>query len=690
MARDAGLSHEGAPGDRTDRTPQPAHAGHGVPAVDGPLPAPSVPMPGDRWVACVGPSPSSLHVVQAAARGAQSLGAAWAALHIRPARMSGGNLDATTAAHLRFAEAHGGEVRIVEADEAAEAVLQFAREWKATHIVIGQSRKALRIPWRKGTLVDRVLDQAGDIDVHVVHRSGAAVSAVGTAHEHPRSWSWILPTTTLLLVATVLCQAFHGVRQPDVPRILVYLLAVTITASTQGRVAAIVASVGAVLSFNFFYTEPRFTFEVHDPQYLLTFGVMLAISLLVGGLTASARGHAEASRARERRTDSLYRLSRRLSATSGKQHIVAVAAEHLTTALHGSVCAWTPDSTGVLQPEMPVPADVAAEGRLGVLLDWVRRNDRMAGSGTDVMRQARVLALPLSSPEGVAGVVGVARDVGQGALSPDDRRHLETLVAQVGMALMRDRQSERVHQALAQSEAERTRSTLLSAISHDFRTPLAAIAGAATSLLIPRGAIPAGEVSDLLASIVDSANRLARLVDNLLHLTRLELPGPGLRREWHVIQDLVGCALRTAGPALGSRNIDVLIDGHTPLVHVDGTLLECALVNLLENAAKFSPDAAPIEVRARPSGDTVLLEVADRGPGVPDAERLRVFERFHQGTAATGSSYGGTGLGLAICRAVATSHGGTCWVEDREGGGARFVIALPRSEEPPRDPIEED
>ena len=298
-------------------------------------------------------------------------------------------------------------------------------------------------------------------------------------------------------------------------------------------------------------------------------------------------------------------------------------------------------------------------------------------------RLLKLARSPLAGPHGVVGVLAL-RPIELGRFSsPDQRQLLETLASQVALAIERDRLAEQAQKVLVQAEAERLRATLLSSVSHDLRTPLAAIAGASSSLLESPDPFDPAARRELLQTIFDESNRLALLVDNLLHITRIESGGVSINKQWHPIEEVVGSALGRMKKTLAGRPVETHLPQDLPLVALDGVLMEQVLVNLLENAAKYTPAGSPIDLRAQLEGKHMVLEVADRGPGLSDAERQRVFDKFYRGAAASAGQRG-AGLGLAICRAIVEAHGGRIWEENRPDGGARFLFTIPLEGEQPQ------
>jgi two-component system sensor histidine kinase KdpD len=456
---------------------------------------------------------------------------------------------------------------------------------------------------------------------------------------------------------------------------MVFLLGVVFVAHRYGRGPAVAAAVANVLVFDFFFVPPYLAFTVNDAQYLITFAVMLAVGLLVSMLTIRVRERLEAVQRQERRTAALYRLTQQLSGVVGTVFLVQIAGRQLREIFGGEAVVF------VRRPGEPVElrfgqgTEVAKVPVNAVVAQWVADHDQVAGLGTDTLPNATALLVPLTGSQRTVGAIGVRPDDPQRFLDPEQRRWLETCASLIALAVERDQSVLEAQQAKLRAETEQLRNSLLSSVSHDLRTPLAAMAGAASSLL-DRPPDDAAERRELLQTIVDESRRLARLVDNLLDMTRLEAGAVVANRQWHVIEEIVGSAVHRVQGDLGDRPVTTDVPADLPLVSVDGLLVEQVLVNLLENAARYTPAAGPIEITAREVGSAVEIRVADRGPGLPPGAEERVFEKFYRGTARPDGRRG-VGLGLAICRGIVEAHGGRVTARNRPGGGAEFVITLP-------------
>lgn len=638
----------------------------------------------ERLVVCVGPSPTSARVIRSASRMARSMRAPWTAIHVGTLGAAAGPDERRVSQHLRLAESLGAATAVLPGGDVAEEIVRFARSHGATRIVIGKTGSpSWRSRWRR-SLVDRVIGASGEIDVYVIRGldDGAKDGAPFQRAKPARAWAY-LGAVGALIAATGVAWAFETLGLSEANLVLVYLLGVTAVAAQLGRGPAIFASVGAVLLFNFFFTSPEYSLRVQESGYLFTFAVMLAIGILVSALTARIREQSIGSTERERRTEQLCQLGQELSAATGHLQITAAAEARLSSLLGEEVSILLPDAQGCLRPAWGGAGVLGRDRRILAAAAWAYEHGRMAGAGTDTHADASALCVPLAVPGGVVGVLAVRARDPDVLLLPDRRRLVESFAAQVALALQRDRLAEQVHRTIAQAESEKLRSALLSSVSHDFRSPLAGIAGASSVLLDAGDRIDPEERQGLLQSIYDEAGRLSRLVDNVLHMTMLESGQIVLKREWNLVEDLVGSSLTRLSRQLASHRIETRIPGAMPMVRVDGVLIELALSNLLDNAAKYSPPGSAIEVCARTEAGRVLLEVSDRGPGLTAEEKARASEKFYRGPRWRRDGPRGSGLGLAICDAVARLHGGNLGVEDREGGGSRFFLALPIERQPP-------
>jgi two-component system, OmpR family, sensor histidine kinase KdpD len=638
----------------------------------------------ERLLVCIGPSPTSAKVIRTATRMAAAMHAQWIAVHVEIPDMQQMDEQAQRhlAAHMRLAEQLGAETVTLTGQDVVAEIIDYAQSCNVTKIVIGKTGQTqwYRV-WRR-SLVDRLIARSGDIDVYVI-RGVEDQTPVGNPTITPSiDYRGYIQATAVMVAATAVAWAFHRVGLSDADLIMSLLLGVVYVAARLGRGPAIYASVVAVLLFNFLFTHPYLTFTVTDTKYIFTFGVMFVIGIMISTLTSRIKDQAELSRRRERHTEALYRLSRRLTGTLGIHQLVAVAEEQLSEIFGGEVVIFLPNDQQTLRPTLPYRRAFAESPNEVAVASWVYQRGRLAGVGTDTLPNAQALYLPLVGPEGTVGVLAIRPSQAERLATPEQRQLLETFASQIALALERDRLAEEAQRVLAQAQAEKLRSALLSSVSHDLRTPLAAIAGASSSLLTS-SSLDDKTRRELLQMVYEEAERLSRLVENLLYMTRVESGHMTVHKQWQPLEEVIGTALERLSRHLSTHPVHVEMASDFPFVPFDGILLEQVLMNLLDNATKYAPAGTPIDILARIDAGEALVQVADRGPGLAAEDLGHVFEKFYRGAHTPSTASRGAGLGLAICRAIIQAHGGHIWAENRPGGGACFLFTLPLEGSPP-------
>jgi len=482
----------------------------------------------------------------------------------------------------------------------------------------------------------------------------------------------------IVVVATALCLALRS-RLATIDVAMLLLVGVVAAAARYQRGPALLASALSIAAFDFLFVPPYYTFNVHDTAYYLTFGVMLVVALTMSGLTARIRDQAEASEDRERRTAALYAMDRDLVGARDTRGLVATAVEHLGRAASGT-------ATILLQEELRGPdgrpkwpeGGVFDSMEVRLAATWAYDRGEPAGWSMPRGGEAEALLAPLRTSSGRLGMVVIRPEDPERGLSDAQRDTVLALVELAAGALERRLLAESGERARAEVEAERLRTALLSSLSHDLRTPLASIEGAASSLLEEPGGLPLEIRRELLESILDESRRMTRLVTNLLDMIRVETGTLSVRKSWQPLEEALGVALLRLEERLRGHPVSTRLPSDLPLVPIDELLVEQVFLNLLENAARYTAPGTPIEVSAIPENGFVVVEVADRGPGIPAGEEEAVFGRFYRARGAQAADAGaGAGLGLTICRGIVTAHGGTIWMEGRPGGGARVRFTLP-------------
>jgi len=674
----------------------------------------------ERLLVCVGPSPTTARLLRTARRMSAAFGCEWLAVAVRTSRNEAkpqANRE-QIADHLRLAERLGAETHTLVGDDIAATVLEYARSRNVTKIVVGKTA----LPWWRrmlvGSVVDRLLEESGEIDIYVIRGEqldGPSARPGQKDDSRARSINQLdyAKTAAVVALCALVGAGFQWLRLAETNIVGVFLLGVAFVAVRFGRGPAIMAAVGSVLVFDFCFVPPRFSFAVSDAQYAVTFFVMLVIGLLISTLTARVQRQLQLSRQQEQRTSALFHLTRQLSELVGSDFLVQTAGRQLAEMFSGEIVIYLWDHAPSHKDETPgrprlpgsgSPPNPSGDRRLelrfgqstsiaaqpvnAIVAEWVAERSRIAGFGTDTLPNATALFVPLVGSQRTVGAVGVKPDDASRFLDLEQRRLLETCASLIALAIERDQSVLDAQQALLRAETEQLRNSLLSSVSHDLRTPLAAVAGAATSLMSSGLQLPEAARRELLQSVVDESRRLSRLVDNLLDMTRLESGGVHLNREWHVLEEILGTSLQHVGEQLRAHTVSIRLPADLPLVHVDGVLLEQVFVNLLENAARYTPPGGQVEVTARPVPGGMEIRVADNGPGLPPGSESRLFEKFVRGDAAPSDGRRGVGLGLAICRGIVQAHEGTITAHNRAGGGAEFVITIPNRQCPPEVKLE--
>jgi two-component system sensor histidine kinase KdpD len=634
---------------------------------------------GERILVCIGPNPASARLIRAGRRMATALHADWVVLHVESSRqrLSAADRDALTV-NLRLADQLGARTVTLTADDVVPEILAYARGQNVTRIIAG---KPTHPSWRDrltGSLLDKLIRGSREIDVYVI--TGEVKEWTPVRRERPSfSAGAYLGAGVVVAAAAAMGLAVRPwVSTTDVA--MLFLLAVMVVAARYGTRPSVLASVLGIAVFDFCFVPPYYTFAVARASYLFTFVVMLAVALLISRLAARIRGQAEAAREREQHTAALYLLSRRLAAARDVRELALAIAMQVRETFATPATVLVPDEHGSLEAVAAVGDGVLSEAAVGVAR-WVLEHQQPAGSGTDTLPGADALYLPITASSRAIGVLRVAVRAPRLARDPIARQLLDAIAGQAGMALERGDLVRRSERTRLEIEAERLRTALLSSLSHDLRTPLGAIEGAASTLLESGDAIDAPDRRNLLAAVLDESRRMGRLIANLLEMVKVESGLVEVRKEWQPLEEVVGIALLRLDAQLAGREIHTRLPADLPLVPIDGLLIEQVLINLLDNAVKYTPPGTAIDIAAELGDGAVVVEVADRGPGIPRGEEERVFQKFAR--LADRAAPSGAGLGLTICRGIVTAHGGRIWVEPRPGGGARFRFALPMEGTPP-------
>lgn len=633
----------------------------------------------ERLMVCISPSPLSERLVRTAKRLANELNAEWIALYVETPQSASMSQDKRNrvANILQLAEALGARSYTLSSgrstDSVAQTTIDFAHKNNITKIIAG---KPLRPHWHRflhGSLLDKLIHKNSDIDIYIVTSSDKPAPPVDDnplkLHSPLNRYMW-----GAMLVGIATSVGFIlGRRIEPTNLVMIYLLAVVIAAVYLGRGPAVFVSIFGILIFDFLFIPPYFTFAVSNPQYLITFIGLLGVGFVISQLTAQASEQAQTAREREAETAELYDLSRDLAITADLMPIIQVFKKHLEQTFNRTVA--------VLLLEENVMTVYAVSDNLKLndeeiaVADWVYRHAEPAGRHTNTLPAAQLRYLPLQTSQHVVGVLGVGQSKTiDFDLTPAQRRLMEAFANQGAQAIERA-QLEKTNRkiALLQS-AETLQNALLNSISHDLRTPLVAITGALSALNDNEMKMDEPSRNTLIENARSEADRLNRLVGNLLNMTRIESGAIKLHIEPGDIQDLIGTAIEQLGKRAEKHQIKVNIPDKFPLVPIDFTLMVQVIVNLLENAIKYSPENSTIEISASTNNTQANLQILDRGIGIPPNDLARVFDKFYR--VQRPESISGTGLGLSICKGIIETHGGQIRAFNREGGGTGIKIEL--------------
>ncbi len=642
-------------------------------AIPGPWPA------AERLLVCISASPFSEKLVRSARRLADELNAEWFALHVEVPSSANSTRAARNqlSSNLQLAETLGAKCISLPGQSVTNTVIEYARSHNITKIIAGRALRPRWRDWLQGSLTDQLIRASGPIDVYVVSSSPEAEQTAPTEAEprqkQPRMH--YLAAAGLVIAATAMGYPLSLFLAP-VNLVMLYLAVVMIAAVFLGRKPAILTSLLSVLAFDFFFVAPSLTFAVSDTQYLLTFAGLLIVGIVISTLTTRAGEQAAAAMQRETETAALYELSRDLAVAIDREDILRIVVQHVESTFGRNVVILLPAREADRLEVVAGSANLTLPDEEVAVADWVYRRGAPAGRHTTTLPAAMLRYLPLRTAHGIVGVLGVAApDQPQSHLTPEQRRLMDAYANQAALSLERASLDERARQAEVLQATEKLQTALLNSVSHELRTPLVSITGALSTLLANTGQLDNQMEYALVENAHEEAQRLNRLVGNLLDMTRLEAGTLPMRLEPSDIQDVIGSALAQLGERVARRAIQVQVPADMPLVPLDFVSTVQVLVNLFDNAVKYAPADQPIEVTVRTRRTQMELQVADRGPGIPADDLERIFERFyrfpHPGSA------GGTGLGLSICQAIVEVHHGTITAQNRAGGGACFTVTLP-------------
>lgn len=646
---------------------------------------------GDRLMVAVSASPFSEKLIRWTRRMAYNLEAAWLAVFIETSDTPTPDAKEQLAHNLTLARELGAEVIIAAGDDVADALLRVARQRNVTQIIVGKPLRSRVAELLRGSMVNRLIRVSGDVDIYVVKGDELERQStewkVGRFIPQPKIHSSLQQYALALAIVAaftavdlVLFSQISWVGYQVVG--LTELLAVLLIAVYIGRGPALAAAFASAISWNFLFIDPRFTFQISQAHDVILFLLYFLIAIFAGNLTARLRTRERQARYNADRSMALYALAHETATAVNMNDVLRTAITQIAKVFDADVGILLLERDRLAQDYHP-SSTLKIDAKDHSVAQWVFEHGKPAGRFTDTLPQSPVHFIPLRTPNRIVGVIGIQLR-SDSRLSYDQEVLLETFTSQIALVIERELLDEAAEQAAMLRESERLFATLLNSISHELRTPIAAITGAASSLRNPQTINNDVASGELLSNIQDAAERLNRLVENLLDMSRLESGRLKLKRDWCDVGEIIGVAVKRLESALGDRQIKIVIDPHLQLIRLDFVLIEQVIINLLDNACNYTPPETPISIEAQQRQRQVEIVVRDYGPGIPEADIERIFDKFYR---APGTAAGGTGLGLSICRGIIEAHEGKLIAENARDGGARFTIILPMIGEPP--PVQE-
>jgi two-component system sensor histidine kinase KdpD len=647
-------------------------------AIGGPWPA------SEHILVCVAEHPSSAELMRRARRLADNLKATWTALYVESPRHLGlSELEKDRVADtMRLAQRLGAEAVTLPGRDIAQTVLDYARKNNVTQILIGKSERSRWFELLHGSVVRDLMRQSGAISVTAVLAEGDVVApkSVRTGPSiDPLGWQAYVWSALAIAVTVGVAWLLNASMPNALAGVqMLFLIPVLLSAVTFGLRPGLFSSFVSVLSCNFFFVPPLYTFTIADPNNWLSLGVLLVVAITASNLASRVRLQADLAAARAAVASELYRFTGKLAAIARLDDLLWAVAFQISSMLKVNVVILLPDAkTKRLEIRVGYPPEDEIDAQDYAAATWSWERGTAAGRNAETLPGTKRLFLPMRTGQGLVGVIGLQRKDEKALFTPEERRLLDALIDQTALAIERSELVERVDEAQVHVEADKLRVAMLTSLSHDLRTPLASILGAATSLQANRNLYDVQQTGELLGTIRDEAERLDRFVGNLLDMSRLEAGVLGAKREAADVAELVEVALKRQSRLLAGHRIVQAIPADLPAVVVDPLLLEQALANVLDNAGKYAPAGSTIAITARATDGKVLLTVEDEGPGIPLDALAHVFDKFYRAKAAD-RRVAGTGLGLAVARGFVEAFGGTLDAANRAGAsGAVLTLSLP-------------
>ncbi len=647
----------------------------------------------DVILACIGSSPSSSRIIRTATRMAEAHHSKWIALYIETTKSQKLSKEDKERLDENFslAEQLGGEVVTVYADNIVEQIIQYAKFRNVTKIIIGKNHRKTNNSFRfyAKDIVDKLMDSNSYIDVYVIPNSipnKKKNKLILNKNKNLKiSIKEVLISSLIMFVATMISLFFDYLGLSEVNVIMIFILGVIIVnIKTTGYVLGFIFSIISVMLFNFFFIDPKFSLQFYDKNYLATFPIMLVVTFIIGTLTNKIQREARNSLARENRTQTLYRVSKKLLSATGTTDVVAIGIKYISRLLERTVVCYLCKDNKLSAPfvynrDKGKKDLILLNKEEEAVAYWTFLNDKESGRGTNTFYGAKGYYMPLKSHGKILGVLGIS--CLDGILKSEQKFIFETVASQIYIALDREILAEKQKNSKLEIESERLRSNLLRSISHDLRSPLAGIKGSVTTIIENGKFISRETKEELLQDIYEDTEWLIRLVENLLSMTRFDAGKMKIKKDMELVEEVVYEAVQRTSKRFKDHKIKVTVPDNVIIAPMDGSLIEQVLINLLDNALKFTPKGSLIEVKAYENEEKIIFQVIDNGMGISDDILTHIFDRFFTNGSEISDSRRGVGLGLAICKSIVEAHGGVIDAYNKKEGGAIFRFNIPKEEE---------
>ena len=644
----------------------------------------------EHILVCLSSAPSNEKIIRTAARMAGAFRCGFTALFVETKAFQWMNArdKQRLQGNMRLAQQLGASIETVYGDDVADQIAEFSRLSGVTKIVLGRSGIPHRLLLRKPSLTERLIELTPELDIHIIPDNGVN-RLLDTKHRevmHMPSISVLdlLKSAGILILVTLIGLLFYNFGFTEANIITLYILGVMlISVYTRSSICSFVASIASVLTFNFLFTVPRFTLQAYDSEYPITFLVMFLASLLTGSLASKLKSHAKRSAQVAWRTKLLFETSQNLQRAHTQEEIISVTAKQLLKIFQRDIVVYSIDEKGLLEPEIFLVDEAASPQRYTTakereVAQWVLSNNKRAGAGTETLPDARCTYLSIRTGERVYGVVGIATS--DKPLDSFESSILLSVLGECALALENQKNVEEKEAAAVLAKNEQLRANLLRSISHDLRTPLTSISGNASNLLSNGPLFDAKTKEQMYADIYDDAMWLINLVENLLSVSRLEQGRMNLHLTTELIDEVVAEALRHINRKRAEYHFHVQSSDDYLLAQMDAKLIVQVLINILDNAMKYTPPGSDIEIGWKQEGKFIYISVADNGPGIPDQAKPHIFDMFYSASNQIADSRRSMGLGLALCKSIVNAHGGEIVVSDHKPHGSIFTFSVPAGE----------